>query len=336
MKPTSVSVNKKSYNNSSTLRHSRLETRLTDDHSNTNIISERTSSNIELRDVNVRDAFQHVYGESVKRFNAGESNKKRHIGDMYDKLVSNKKTKPYVEFVFKYGSSTDMTPDGIYDHDSIDRDGPEWSRRVAALEHFGSNLDNLFPSCSFYYIGIHVDEDNPHIHAFGIPHFHDETKKLDVGFSFNKSMIECAELVGVELDETKTGDKSQSSMMTKYLQGFIRDAMVESYECVNDTKLTLSEKSKHSSLHIEEYKKAIKPINDLHKEMASSLATLQLVVKQLNELALSEKDKNNVLDIVNSIDVDGMLDRLNAASDVIGVGEVELSFDGLDVDQLKI
>ena len=83
-------------------------------------------------------------------------------------------------------------------------------------------------------------------------------------------------------------------------------------------------------------KKAIKPINDLHKEMASSLATLQLVVKQLNELALSEKDKNNVLDIVNSIDVDGMLDRLNAASDVIGVGEVELSFDGLDVDQLKI
>ena len=89
--------------------------------------------------------------------------------------------------VFAIGSSAEVTKDGLphyhgvessgskntptMEFANIDREGPEWEARVEALEEFGNRLPEMLPNFKFYYIALHVDETNPHIHAGAVPFY---------------------------------------------------------------------------------------------------------------------------------------------------------------------
>lgn len=262
-----------------------------------------------VADRTISDFVDELYQEDVERYNDNRVDKRpsREIHSYAkDRLeVDRRQKEPYVEMVFAIGSSAEVTKDGLphyhgtsdsgsgstitpeaytSEFTNIDRQGPEWSARVSALEEFGNKLPGLLQNFKFYYIALHVDETNPHLHAGAVPFYsideqNNKTNKSQLikhQSGVSNAFIRTADELGLPIALNKQGKPIATSAFKEVVDGYLKTELLQSYRTTkNDHTIKRAEpRPRRAKISMQEYRKLVQPITDIAQEMAQILENL--------------------------------------------------------------
>lgn len=264
-----------------------------------------------VADRTISDFVDELYQEDVERYNDNRVDKRpsREIHSYAkDRLeVDRRQKEPYVEMVFAIGSSAEVTKDGLPHYHgtsdsgsgstitpsptttttefaNIDRQGPEWSARVSALEEFGNKLPGLLQNFKFYYIALHVDETNPHIHAGAVPFYsideqNNKTNKSQLikhQSGVSNAWVRTADELGLPIAQNKQGKPIATSAFKEVVDGYLKTELLQSYRTAkNDHTIKRAEpRPRRAKISMQEYRKLVQPITDIAQEMAQILENL--------------------------------------------------------------
>ena len=298
-----------------------------------------------------------LYQEDVERYNEQRVDKRpsREIHSYAkDRLeVDRRQKEPYVEMVFAIGSSAEVTKDGLphyhgtngeaasdngsgskitpsVEFANIDRQGPEWKARVEALEDFGHRLPEMLPNFKFYYIALHVDETNPHLHAGAVPFYpiDEQNNKTNKGqlikhqSGVSNAFIRTAEELDLQIAHNKQGKPIATSAFKNVVDGYLKTELLQSYRTAkNDHTIKRAEpRPKRAKISMQEYRKLVQPITDIAQEMAQRLEHMNNALSSLEALYEHLDDAGRILldGIQNTVreDEDGSADMLSRLSEV--------------------
>nr|DAX38429.1 MAG TPA: Plasmid recombination enzyme-DNA complex, Pfam Family [Caudoviricetes sp.] len=264
-----------------------------------------------VADRTISDFVDELYQEDVERYNDNRVDKRpsREIHSYAkDRLeVDRRQKEPYVEMVFAIGSSAEVTKDGLPHYHgtsdsgsgstitpsptttttefaNIDRQGPEWLARVSALEEFGNKLPGLLQNLKFYYIALHVDETNPHLHAGAVPFYsideqNNKTNKSQLikhQSGVSNAFIRTADELGLPITQNKQGKPIATSAFKEVVDGYLKTELLQSYRTAkNDHTIKRAEpRPRRAKISMQEYRKLVQPITDIAQEMAQILENL--------------------------------------------------------------
>lgn len=316
-------------------------------------------------DRTINDFVDELYQEDVEYYNENRADKRpsREIHSFAkDRLNVDKRNKePYLEMVFAIGSSAEVTKDGLPHYHgtdtsvsdngggssdgrkvtpgltttttefaNIDRQGPEWGARVSALEEFGNKLPGLLPNFKFYYIALHVDETNPHLHAGAVPFYpideqNNKTNKSQLikhQSGVSNAFIRTAEELGLEVAHNKQGKPIATSAFKLIMDDYLKGQLLESYKSAkNDQTIKRAEpRPKRAKITMQEYRKLVQPITNIAQEFAQRLAHMNNALSSLESLYEHLDEDGRILldDIQNAVreDEDGSADLLSRLSEV--------------------
>lgn len=307
-----------------------------------------------VADRTISDFVDELYQEDVERYNDNRVDKRpsREIHSYAkDRLeVDRRQKEPYVEMVFAIGSSAEVTKDGLPHYHgtsdsgsgstitpslttefaNIDRQGPEWSVRVSALEEFGNKLPGLLQNFKFYYIALHVDETNPHLHAGAVPFYsideqNNKTNKSQLikhQSGVSNAFIRTADELGLPIAQNKQGKPIATSAFKEVVDGYLKTELLQSYRTAkNDHTIKRAEpRPRRAKISMQEYRKLVQPITDIAQEMAQRLEHMNNALSSLEGLYEHLDDAGRILldDIKNTVreDEDGSADMLSRLSEV--------------------
>ena len=284
-------------------------------------------------DKTISDFVDELYLEDVERYNENRVDKRpsRAINSYAkDRLEADKRQKePYVEMVFAIGSSAEVTKDGLphyhgvessgskntptMEFANIDREGPEWEARVEALEEFGNRLPEMLPNFKFYYIALHVDETNPHIHAGAVPFYSvdENTNKSNKAqlikhqSGVSNAWVRTAEDLDLPIAQNKQGKPIATSAFKEVVDGYLKTELLQSYRTAkNDHTIKRAEpRPKREKLSMQEYRKLVQPITDIAQEMAQLIQELNDARSSLGAIyeRLDEEECNIIDDVKNMV-----------------------------------
>lgn len=275
-------------------------------------------------DRTINDFVDELYQEDVDRYNEQRVDKRpsRAIQSYAkDRLNVDKRNKePYLEMVFAIGSSAEVTKDGLphyygtgsgaagnrvgvdlgskitpyVEFANIDRQGPEWKARISALEDFGHRLPGLLPNFQFYYIALHVDETNPHLHAGCVPFYpideqNNKTNKSQLikhQSGVSNAFVKTAEELDLPITHNKQGKPIATSAFKEVVDGYLKTELLQSYRTAkNDHTIKRAEpRPKRAKISMQEYRKLVQPITDIAQEMAQRLEHMNSVMSSLEAL----------------------------------------------------
>lgn len=306
-------------------------------------------------DRTISDFVDELYQEDVERYNENRVDKRpsREIHSYAkDRLeVDRRQKEPYVEMVFAIGSSAEVTKDGLPHYHgtsdsgsgstitpeayasefaNIDRNGPEWEARVEALEEFGNRLPEMLPNFKFYYIALHVDETNPHLHAGAVPFYavDENTNKSNKAqlikhqSGVSNAFVKTAEELDLPIAHNKQGKPIATSAFKNVVDGYLKTELLQSYRTAkNDQTIGRAEpRPKRAKISMQEYRKLVKPITDIAQEMAQILENVNNAVSSLEALyeRLDDDDRIVLDDASESIREaeNGSVDMLRRLSDI--------------------
>ena len=284
-------------------------------------------------DKTISDFVDELYQEDVERYNENRVDKRpsRAIQSYAkDRLEADKRQKePYVEMVFAIGSSAEVTKDGLphyhgpessgskntptVEFANIDREGVEWKARVEALEAFGNRLPEMLPNFKFYYIALHVDETNPHLHAGAVPFYavDENTNKSNKAqlikhqSGVSNAWVRTAEDLDLPIALNKQGKPIATSAFKSVVDGYLKTELLQSYRTEkNDHTIKRAEpRPKREKLSMQEYRKLVQPITDIAQEMAQLIhelndarSSLELVYERLDD-----EECNIIDDVKNTV-----------------------------------
>lgn len=311
-------------------------------------------------DRTINDFVDELYQEDVEYYNENRADKRpsREIHSFAkDRLNIDKRNKePYLEMVFAIGSSAEVTKDGLphyhgpsasgsesgsdngpgrkitpsVEFANIDRQGPEWSARVSALEEFGNKLPGLLPNFKFYYIALHVDETNPHLHAGAVPFYpideqNNKTNKSQLikhQSGVSNAFIRTTEELGLEVAHNKQGKPIATSAFKLVMDDYLKGQLLQSYKSAkNDNTIKRAEpRPKRAKISMQEYRKLVQPITDIAQEFAQRLEDMNNALSSLEALYEHLDEDGRILldDIQNAVreHEDGSADLLSKLSEV--------------------
>lgn len=317
-------------------------------------------------DKTISDFVDELYQEDVERYNENRVDKRpsREIHSYAkDRLeVDRRQKEPYVEMVFAIGSSAEVTKDGLphyhgtnnaylgintsdggsgsgvtptayaytSEFENIDRQGPEWKARVEALEEFGHRLPGLLQNFKFYYIALHVDETNPHIHAGAVPFYpideqNNKTNKSQLikhQSGVSNAFIRTAEELDLPIAQNKQGKPIATSAFKNIMDGYLKTELLQSYRTAkNDHTIKRAEpRPKRPKLSMQEYRKLVKPITDIAQEMAQRLEHMNNALSALEGLYKHLDDAGRIILDSASESIreaeNGSVDMLSRLSDI--------------------
>ena len=297
-------------------------------------------------DKTISEFVDELYQEDVERYNENRVDKRpsRAIRSYAkDRLeVDRRQKEPYIEMVFAIGSSAEVTKDGLphyhgtNESDSgsgstrtpglmtttefanIDRQGPEWKARVSALDDFGTRLPELLPNFKFYYIALHVDETNPHLHAGAVPFYSvdENTNKSNKAqlikhqSGVSNAFVRTAEELGLPIAMSKQNKPIHTSAFKEVVDGYLKTELLQSYRIAkNDNTIKRAEsRPKRAKISMQEYRKLVQPITDIAQEFAQILENLNNARSSLE--AIYER-----LDNDDRIVLDGASELIREAED---------------------
>lgn len=312
-------------------------------------------------DKTISDFVDELYQEDVERYNDNRVDKRpsREIHSYAkDRLeVDRRQKEPYVEMVFAIGSSAEVTKDGlphyhgtnnadlgintsdggsgsgvtpVVEFANIDRQGPEWKARVSSLDDFGHRLPGLLPNFKFYYIALHVDETNPHLHAGAVPFYpvDEESNKSNKAqlikhqSGVSNAWVRTADDLNLQIAHNKQGKPIATSAFKEVVDGYLKTELLQSYRTAkNDHTIKRAEpRPKRSKISMQEYRKLVKPITDIAQEFAQRLEHMNNALSSLESLYEHLDEDGRILldDIQNAVreDEDGSADMLSRLSEV--------------------
>lgn len=320
---------------------------------NTMILDELDMADGSGDDRTISDFVDELYQEDVEYYNENRADKRpsREIHSYAkDRLNVDKRNKePYLEMVFAIGSSAEVTKDGLphyhgtdggniagskitpsVEFANIDRKGVEWKARVEALEDFGHRLPEMLPNFKFYYIALHVDETNPHIHAGAVPFYpideqNNKTNKSQLikhQSGVSNAFIRTAEELDLPIAHSKQGKPIAASAFKNVVDGYLKTELLQSYRIAkNDHTIKRSEpRPKRAKISMQEYRALVQPITDIAQEMAQRLEHMNDVLSSIEGLYEHLDDDGRILlnGIQNAVreDEDSSVDMLSRLSEV--------------------
>lgn len=328
-------------------------------------------------DKTISDFVDELYKADVERYNENRVDKRpsRKIHSYAkDRLeVDRRQKEPYVEMVFAIGSSSEVTKDGLphyhgtgasvsggskatpksytSEFTNIDRQGPEWKARVEALEEFGHRLPGLLQNFKFYYIALHVDETNPHIHAGAVPFYavDENTNKSNKSqlikhqSGVSNAFIRTAEELDLPIAHNKQGKPIATSAFKNVMDRYLKTELLQSYRTAkNDRTIKRAEpRPKRPKLSMQEYRKLVKPITDIAQEMAQRLEHMNNALSALESLYEHLDDAGRIILDSASESIreaeNGSVDMLRRLSDIQRVTTIpdEPSDGGSDDDIIQ-
>ena len=138
-----------------------------------NVDPTRTHLNIEYCYKPIEQAYQDLFGEALKEYNAKQTRKDRCIDDYYEKIRRGKQEKPFYEVIFQIGNKDDMA--AVSENGNLAKE---------ILDNFMKGFQERNPQLYVYSAHLHMDEATPHLHIDFIPF----TKGCKRGLSTRVSM----------------------------------------------------------------------------------------------------------------------------------------------------
>lgn len=138
-----------------------------------NVDPTRTHLNIEYCYKPIEQAYQDLFGEALKEYNAKQTRKDRCIDDYYEKIRRGKQEKPFYEVIFQIGNKDDMA--AVSENGNLAKE---------ILDNFMKGFQERNPQLYVYSAYLHMDEATPHLHIDFIPF----TKGCKRGLSTRVSM----------------------------------------------------------------------------------------------------------------------------------------------------
>jgi hypothetical protein len=123
-----------------------------------NVDPTRTHLNIEYCYKPIEQAYQDLFGDALKEYNAKQTRKDRCIDDYYEKIRQGKQEKPFYEVIFQIGNKDDMA--------AVSENG-ELAKEI--LDNFMKGFQERNPQLYVYSAHLHMDEATPHLHIDFIP-----------------------------------------------------------------------------------------------------------------------------------------------------------------------
>lgn len=338
--------------------HSRNKKRLeVEEHRNTFIDPSRTADNVtvldEIGEKTLAEWVDEVYAEDVLDYNSKKADQrpKRMLERYSDKLHHDQRQpKPYNEFVFSYGKSSDLTKDGLPyfstegvklkqgEHniwDNLDIGGKEWNTRRDALVDFAHQLPDLLPHMRFSYITVHLDETNPHIHAGAVGYTPVEQtgKRPQMAHtpSISKAMRQTALDAGYQPAKNRKGDPIDTDANRWVMDEMLKGHMLSTYNKHSEEKAKRAPKqTKKPPLDMQYTKQLLQPINQLAQELASMRDKMADAIEALSEYREELPDElQDAVDVLESVR-DGQL--LGQVFDIVKMTESDdLYLNGLHV-----
>lgn len=338
--------------------HSRNKKRLeVEEHRNTFIDSARTPDNVTVLDTigdkTIAEWVDEVYAEDVLDYNSKKADQrpKRMLERYSDKLHHDQRQpKPYNEFVFSYGKSSDLTKDGLPyfstegvklnqgEHniwDNLDIGGKEWNTRRDALVDFAHQLPDLLPHMRFSYIVVHLDETNPHIHAGAVGYTPVEQtgKRPQMAHtpSISKAMRQTALDAGYQPAKNRKGDPIDTDANRWVMDEMLKGHMLTTYNKHSEEKAKRAPKqTKKPPLDMQYTKQLLQPINQLAQELASMRDKMAGAIETLSEYREElPEELQEAVDVLESVR-DGQL--LGQIFDVVEMTQSDdLYLNGLHV-----
>lgn len=229
-----------------------------------NIDTSKSFENVTLVDKDIREAYNEIFGEALKRYNAKQKRADRIIENYYDHILKSKNgEKPFYEDVVQWGSKDDFS-------------APE-SRQKAreALERYVSGFEERNSNLRVIGAYIHMDEASPHLHIDYIPVAHGYSRGLATRNSLDRAMKEMG---------FKPENESRKNNATKLWKENERAVFGE---ICRDLGLEVEEerKSNRKNLSVEEYKDAreqmLGNINQEYAEKKTQIENLDKVASYI-------------------------------------------------------
>ena len=338
--------------------HSRNKKRLeVEEHRNTFIDPARTADNVTVLDTigdkTIAEWVDEVYAEDVLDYNNRKADQRpeRMLERYSDKIHHDKRQpKPYNEFVFSYGKSSDLTKDGLPyfstegvklkqgEHniwDNLDIGGQEWNTRRDALVDFAGQLPDLLPHMRFSYIVVHLDETNPHIHAGAVGYTPVEQtgKRPQMAHtpSISKAMRQTAIDAGYQPAKNRKGDPIDTDANRWVMDEMLKGHMLTTYNKHSEEKAKRAPKqTKKPPLDMQYTKQLLQPINQLAQELASMRDKMAGAIEALGEYREElPEELQEAVDVLESVR-DGQL--LGQVFDTVEMTESDdLYLNGLHV-----
>lgn len=141
--------------------------RLTENHSNPDIDSSRSSENILLIDKPIRKMYKEIFDGAVQEFNARQKRADRKIENYYQKIHDSNLDEAK-EVIFEIGDSENLKKIAEAENCEI-WETQEWKLRTEVLKNYVIEFQKSNPNFVIFNATIHLDEKNPHAHVDFIP-----------------------------------------------------------------------------------------------------------------------------------------------------------------------
>ena len=201
------------------------------------------SQNVIIRDEPVRQAYDRIFGESVREYNSKQQRSDRKIKSYYDKIKNDKKKRVVYECVVQIGNNNDTGNNALPEKEALRRFAEEWEQRNPNLLLIGAY--------------IHADEPNGtvHMHMDYIPiaecsrgmklqnsfdraleqqGFHTYSKKQTAQIAWQererKALVEICEEMNIDVYKTPQGITKGRGHLSKAEYQILKDIAREEVE----------------------------------------------------------------------------------------------------------
>jgi hypothetical protein len=215
-----------------------------------NIDQDRSRDNLTIIDLDIREAYREIFGESLEKYNQKQKRNDRKISDYYDHISKSKNgEKLFYEDVLQWGRKEDFETN------------PElWETARDALQQYAETFEQRNPNLKLIGAYIHMDEASPHLHLDYVPVAHGYSRGLETRNSLDRAMKE----MGYQPDK-----ESRKNNATKLWKEHERAYFGEI--CRTMGLKVEQERQARGSLSVEEYKEAKEQMVEPLREYAAAL-----------------------------------------------------------------
>lgn len=152
------------------------------------IDNSRTANNIQLADYwpDIRDAYEDIFSDAVKDYNARQKRANRRISDYYEKVLNDKQRHVAYEVIVQVGNKDNQPPA---------------EQAVDVLQAYFGGWVQRNPQLVIKSAYIHLDEATPHMHIVYIPIAHCK-RGMEWQVGLDRAMTQTMGIISVNRKET--------------------------------------------------------------------------------------------------------------------------------------
>lgn len=177
-----------------------------------NVDGSRSSMNITYVKKTVEEAYDDIFGEALREYNAKQKRNDRKIDNYLEKIKTSKNNeKVFYETVVQIGKRDDT---GILDEDGNITDEALQAKEV--LDEYARTFQERNPNLILFNAVLHMDEATPHLHLDYIPVAHGYKTGLSTRNSLSKGLQEMgiAPAIGKNDNETMHWQQREREFLT--------------------------------------------------------------------------------------------------------------------------